>query len=180
MRLPEDLHPLYNELNRRYFGGKLPRYHVEWSNRLVSTAGRAYLGAGRIRLSRIYHECYPDDVAETLAHEMVHVWLWHRGVPADHGPEFRAKLRELGIPAVHAKRIPSHFLAERGYARKRYLFGFQCPNCDWVYWSPVKSRFVHKLCFPRREMAFTRDLRGRRVARKNVVMRFIGRKAVER
>ncbi|MBI2867617.1 MAG: SprT-like domain-containing protein, partial [Chloroflexi bacterium] len=58
MRLPEDLHHLYDELNRRYFGGKLPRYHVEWSNRLVSTAGRAYLGAGQIRLSRVYHECY--------------------------------------------------------------------------------------------------------------------------
>ena len=43
----------------------------------------------------------------TLLHEMVHQWQHETGRPVDHGTEFRAKCREVGItPAARRDVTP--------------------------------------------------------------------------
>ena len=38
-----------------------------------------------------------DEAVHTLLHEMVHQWQDERGLPVDHGREFRRKARAVGI-----------------------------------------------------------------------------------
>jgi hypothetical protein len=47
------------------------------------------------------------ETMHTLLHEMVHQWQHETGRPVDHGPEFRAKAREVGItPAARRDVTP--------------------------------------------------------------------------
>ena len=39
------------------------------------------------------------EVEQTLLHEMIHQWQAETGKVVDHGPTFRARAREIGIPA---------------------------------------------------------------------------------
>jgi hypothetical protein len=41
----------------------------------------------------------------TLVHEMVHQWQDERGGPVDHGRAFRAKAREVGVPAAARRAV---------------------------------------------------------------------------
>jgi predicted SprT family Zn-dependent metalloprotease len=57
-----------------------------------------------------------DEAEQTLLHEMVHLWQWVIGHTVDHGPQFRAKAREVGVAAaarrwVTSKRKPTHVSA---------------------------------------------------------------------
>lgn len=59
---------------------------------------------GEIAISyRHYRRHGWPEVLQTLLHEMVHQWQDETGLPLDHGAWFRAKAREVGIPAA-AKR----------------------------------------------------------------------------
>ncbi len=96
----------FQELNRLYFQGKLPMPEIALNSRLRSSAGR-FIGKrvfgisvnrGRIEIAHYLFERDDGDhhARDTLAHEMVHYWLWHSKRPSGHTPAFHRKLSEMG------------------------------------------------------------------------------------
>lgn len=86
----------YDRFSRLYFDNKLPpasEVTVEWSTRLISSAGLCRPRERLIRLSVPYHVKFPNEVDSTLLHEMIHLLV------PNHGPEFvawMAHIRRLG------------------------------------------------------------------------------------
>ena len=83
---------LFNELNRRYWRARLPRYRVI---RVRSIGKKAkYIGFCNNRTKTILLDASlnGNELRETLIHEMCHI-----GMPKDygHGPIFQRKLRRL-------------------------------------------------------------------------------------
>lgn len=89
------------------------------SRRLRASAGMADYRAWTIRISVPYHDAHGWDgeLADTLLHEMIHLWLHQEGRPSGHGPEFRAIAARLGCPR-YAKRMPP-----------RRILLYRCPSC---------------------------------------------------
>jgi len=122
-----DLQALFAEINRRHFGGRLPRAAVRWSPRL-KVAGQIVRSNNLILLGLEYHCHYPRDVRSTLKHEMVHLLHW------DHDAGFRSECARVGA-AVNCKTYPGIF--------RPYKYVYQCPGCGRRH--PVRRR-IHAAC----------------------------------
>jgi predicted SprT family Zn-dependent metalloprotease len=140
--LPE----LFQALNEKYFAGTLPAIGLHWNSRLRSSAGRFFPG------SRKWFKEYPPKIEiasylltledaekhirDTLAHELVHYWLWVRRRPYGHTAEFKVKLKEVGatrynpVPQV---RPPKYLYTcpscEKEFSARRRLKGLACRAC---------------------------------------------------
>lgn len=55
------------------------------------------------------------DAELTLLHEMVHQWQHESGLPLGHGPAFRDKAREVGIPPRATRKVDSRLEAAGRY-----------------------------------------------------------------
>jgi SprT-like family len=107
----ERLEAMHQELNRRWFGGRLARIALRLSGRMRRKLGHyepADQGEPAIVISRRH---FRRDgwraAADTLLHEMVHQWQDETGRPIDHGPAFREKAMEVGIePRAVTRRRP--------------------------------------------------------------------------
>jgi hypothetical protein len=93
----------HRELNVSKFGGELSAIPIRVSGRMKSRLGH-YSLRGQVRhpaeivISRRHIRRHGwDEAIQTLLHEMVHQWQDETGRPVDHGPEFRAKSRAVGI-----------------------------------------------------------------------------------
>ncbi len=122
-----DLQQLYDEMNSRHFGGRLPRVTVRWSPRL-KVAGQIVRSNSLILLGLEYHCHYPRDVRSTLKHEMVHLIHW------DHDSDFKRECDRVRA-AVHCKTYPGIF--------RPYKYVYQCPSCGRRH--PVRRR-IHAAC----------------------------------
>ena len=98
-------------LNIEHFGGVLSPIVVRVSRRMKTRLGH-YSPAesdspAEIAISRrhIRRHGWPDALA-TLLHEMVHQWQAETRRPLDHGPEFRAKARAVGIRPRAKRDVP--------------------------------------------------------------------------
>jgi predicted SprT family Zn-dependent metalloprotease len=109
---------MYERLNKRYFEGKLPKVKIEWSKRM-RIAGKCFVGYKLIRLGRKYHEHFPDEIEDTLKHEMIHILY------PNHGREFKLEARRLGT-SRYAKEYPG------GKSPHKYIY--ICPNCGQKYY----------------------------------------------
>ncbi len=97
------LEQLRSELNARHFGGTLSEIPIRLSGRMRRRLGEVRLDrktgrAVHIGISRrhIRRDGWAS-VTDTLLHELVHQWQAETGRPVDHGREFRAKARAVGI-----------------------------------------------------------------------------------
>ena len=94
---------LFREANAAHFAGGLPELPIRLSGRMKSRLGQLCLSHEtgepfEITVSRRHVERHGwPEVADTLLHEMVHLWQHVQGHPVDHGPAFRAKAREVGV-----------------------------------------------------------------------------------
>jgi len=101
--LVEKLRRAHESLNREWFGGGLSSIPIRVSRRMKSRLGhythRDRSGAGaEIVISRRHVRRHGwAEALETLAHEMVHQWQDETGLSIDHGRQFRAKARLVGI-----------------------------------------------------------------------------------
>lgn len=102
----------HRQLNAQWFGGTLAALPVRLSGRMATRLGHFDPGSrhtvSEIVLSRrhITRDGWREAM-HTLLHEMVHQWQHETGRPVDHGPEFRAKAREVGItPAARRDVTP--------------------------------------------------------------------------
>lgn len=109
----EQLYRMFDVYNWTYFKGKLPRVTIEYSRRMTS-AGSYIPSRKLIKIGRKYHELYPDDITDTLKHEMIHVLHFK------HDAVFKAEAQRIGV-SVKAKFHPS--------LRKPPRYIYVCPNC---------------------------------------------------
>lgn len=149
-------HHLYEQLNGQHFGSQLPLCTLELSSRLTRTAGKIWPKQRRLRLSIIYHQRYgSEELANTILHEMVHLWLHEQGLSSGHTPLFRRKMTELGLSErIHALPMPP----------TPYKYVYTCPTChceiktchqirsscgrcDKVYNSLYRLRLIKKLTY---------------------------------
>lgn len=99
----ERLARLFREANAAHFGGTLPELPIRLSGRMRTRLGQLCLEHGtgvpfEITVSRRHVERHTwTEVADTLLHEMVHLWQQVHGHPVDHGAAFRAKARAVGV-----------------------------------------------------------------------------------
>jgi hypothetical protein len=106
----ERLAAYFREANAAHFGGLLPELPIRLSGRMRSRLGQLCLGREtgqpfEITVSRRHVAKHGwQDVADTLLHEMVHLWQHEHGHAVDHGRQFRAKALEVGVaPAARRK-----------------------------------------------------------------------------
>ena len=106
----ERLERMHAEFNRQHFAGALQPILIRLSGRMRSRLGELrldrktgkalYIGISRRHLRRDGWAA----VMDTLLHEMVHQWQAETGRPVDHGGEFRARARQVGIEARAVRR----------------------------------------------------------------------------
>lgn len=124
----DSLYAMFDLFNGQYFQGRLPHVTIEYSNRMTSAG--FYLPAQRvIRLGRKYHEIFPDELGDTLKHEMIHIRH------LDHGREFKSEAARIGA-SLKAK---SHPLLRRP---PKYIY--VCPACSKEY--PRQKRLRMASC----------------------------------
>jgi len=123
-----DLSELFDELNRKYFDGRLPKAKIEWSSRMKH-AGKCLSRNLIIRLGHDYHKYYPEDIVDTLKHEMIHIRI------PNHGQKFKEEARRIGA-SRYAKNYPGLL---RGM---KYLYA--CPVCGEIY--PSRKLFKERSC----------------------------------
>jgi predicted SprT family Zn-dependent metalloprotease len=75
-------------------------------------------------------------IVDTLAHEMIHFWLWVRNQPYGHTPEFYAKMKQMGVsrynpvprvkPPKYIYRCPA---CHQEFPARRALGVLACAKC---------------------------------------------------
>lgn len=124
----DELHRMFDRFNWIHFEGKLPHAQIEYSTRM-SSAG-SYTPVRRlIRIGRKYHELFPDEVADTLKHEMIHIRHFR------HNALFKAEAARVGA-SVRARSHPS--------LRKPSKYIYVCPRCSHEY--PRQKRLRMASC----------------------------------
>ena len=74
-----------------------------------------------------------DLIYDTLAHEMIHYWLWWQKKPYGHTPLFYRKMKAMGV---------SRYNPEPKSRELKYLYG--CPQCGETF--PSRKRLVLRAC----------------------------------
>jgi len=135
----DELYNRFRAFNVNYFAGKLPTPHIRYSNRLLA-AGLYVRDRREIVISRKYHTLFPDEIDDTLKHEMIHI------VHFNHDKNFKGEARRIGA-SFKAKSHPSLRLPPR------YIY--ECPVCKTEYPRRKQMRMVScgkcsPSCFDRR------------------------------
>lgn len=118
----------YEMYNRVYFEGKLPRVRIIYSNRMTS-AGSYTPHTKVIKIGRKYHQIFPEEINDTLKHEMIHIRH------LKHDRSFKAEARRVGA----SLRANSHPALTRP---PKYIY--ICTNCGRKY--PRQKRLRMASC----------------------------------
>ena len=120
----ETLEHLFNRFNFLYFDGKLSHPVIEYSNRMTC-AGSYTPVKNLIKISRKYHNIFPDEIEDTLKHEMIHM------IHFNHNAAFKAEAKRIGS-SLKAKTHPS--------LQKQPKYLYVCPGCGLDYPRQKKVR----------------------------------------
>ncbi|HEV2736207.1 MAG TPA: SprT-like domain-containing protein [Longimicrobiaceae bacterium] len=94
----ERLRAEFERVNREHFHGGLPDVPLFLSGRMRSRNGHFSSHPLEIVISRrLCTHAEPGEAERTLRHEMIHLWQHAAGSKPDHGREFRAWARRLGV-----------------------------------------------------------------------------------
>ncbi len=124
----DQLYRLFDRYNWLYFDGKLPKVRIEYSNRMLA-AGAFYLKEKLIKIGRKYHEVFPDDITDTLKHEMIHI------IHFRHDAAFKRVAKRIGA-SVKAQYHPT--------LRRPARYIYECPGCRMEY--PRQKRIRMASC----------------------------------
>jgi predicted SprT family Zn-dependent metalloprotease len=124
--LPEiaDLQLLFAQFNYTYFDGEIPAHEISYNNRFSNVAGRITYKPPKIELSPKHLSGKPEQLRETLLHEMIHAWLFARNENPGHTARFKKKMRELGLRSIYHDLGTAPPLNENP---KRYIL--RCEHC---------------------------------------------------
>lgn len=112
-----ELYRLYDELNFRFWNGKLPSVTIQYSARMLS-AGSYTPRNKLIKLGRKYHELFPAELVDTLKHEMIHILHFY------HDAAFKREAKRVGT-SLKATYHPS--------LQRPPKFIYVCPSCNREY-----------------------------------------------
>ena len=143
LELNRSLLELFLDINHEHFDGALVPSLLEWNSRLRTSAGRFIPGSHkfwRIYTPKIEIASYLLDeenssqlIYDTLAHEMIHYWLWVRKRPHGHTAEFLDKMREMGMSRYNVVPRPRPF---------KYVY--QCLACQKTF--PARKKLGILAC----------------------------------
>jgi len=122
------LYQLYGDFNKECFDGRLPEVKISYSKRML-IAGSYMPSTREIKIGTKYHTIFPDDLADTLKHEMIHVLY------PNHNRGFKALAAKLGV-SLKAKTHPA--------LRGAYKYLYVCPVCGREY--PRRKRLRMASC----------------------------------
>lgn len=122
------LYQLFDRFNFLYFKGMLPPPKIEYSNRLTC-AGSYNLDLRIIKISRKYHRLFPEEIEDTLKHEMIHLLHYK------HNAAFKTEAKRIGA-SLMAKTHPS--------LRRQPKYLYTCPACGLEY--PRQKRLHMSSC----------------------------------
>ena len=152
-----DLMDVFREWNLRAFDGELPVPELRFNPRLKTSAGRFIPDADRCVIevaAYLAEELRAEElIRDTIGHEMIHYWLFHRNQPYGHTPEFHEKMEELGVSRYNP--IPRHrpfkhcygcgSCGQKIFARKRLKTAACAACCNEHSGGRYDSRFKLKL-----------------------------------
>ncbi len=124
----DELYSRFRLFNIRYFAGRLPTPKIRYSKRLLA-AGLFVRERREIVISERYHNIFPDDLDDTLKHEMIHL------IHFNHDHNFRREATRIGA-SFRAKAHPSLRLPPR--------YVYECPVCKTEY--PRRKRLRQASC----------------------------------
>lgn len=88
----------FDRVNREFFADALPKVSLYLSGRMRSRNGHFSSSPLEIVISRrLCNDAAAGEAEQTLRHEMIHLWQHSVGRKPDHGMEFRAWARRLGV-----------------------------------------------------------------------------------
>lgn len=119
-----ELQLLFAHLNYRYFDGEIPTYRIAYNARFANLAGRITYRPPTIELSPKHLKGKPDELRETLLHEMIHAWLHAKGQNPGHTSAFKKKMHELGLRSIYHDLGTAKPFNE---SAKRYIL--RCEKC---------------------------------------------------
>ena len=119
-----ELQMLFAQYNFRYFDGEIPSFRIAYNARFSNLAGRITYKPPTIELSPKHLKGKPDELRETLLHEMIHAWLFSRGDNPGHTAAFKKKMREIGLRSIYHDLGKAAPLSE---STKRYIL--RCEKC---------------------------------------------------
>ncbi len=124
----DELYNRFHHFNVKYFAGKLPTPRIRYSSRMLC-AGQYIRSRVEIVLSSKYHELFPEDIDDTLKHEMIHI------IHFNHNADFKSEAARIGA-SVKAKahsqlRLPARYI-------------YQCKSCKTEY--PRRKRLISASC----------------------------------
>lgn len=122
-----------DQLNPVHFNDLCPPVRIELNPRLRTTAGRIRTDHRILELNAYRLQELPETRTETVFHELIHLWLYARGLPAGHNPLFRAKMAERGH-ATFRYGVEGDPKGQRhSYPGSDRWVVYRCPNCDQRY-----------------------------------------------
>jgi predicted SprT family Zn-dependent metalloprotease len=108
---------MFDIYNQQYFDGKLPKVKIRYSKRMLA-AGGYFPRKREIRISEKYHTYFPDEVYDTLKHEMIHI------IHLKHDKQFKEIARRIGA-SLRANEHPD--------LRRPPRYLYVCPHCRTEY-----------------------------------------------
>jgi predicted SprT family Zn-dependent metalloprotease len=119
-----ELQLLFAQYNLMHFRGEIPAYRIAYNARFSNLAGRVSYKPPLIELSPKHLVDKPEELRETLLHEMIHAWLHALGKNPGHTSTFKKKMRELGLRSIYHDLGKAAPLNE---SPKRYII--RCEKC---------------------------------------------------
>ncbi|HSG98787.1 MAG TPA: SprT-like domain-containing protein [candidate division Zixibacteria bacterium] len=112
-----ELYRLFDMYNLVHFDGNLPRVKLTYSARMLA-AGSCAPYDKEIRIGVRYHQLFPEDLDDTLIHEMIHL------IHPTHDRDFKRVANRLGV-SVYARSHPD--------LRRPPKYLYECPGCQRRY-----------------------------------------------
>lgn len=121
----------YDMFNIKYFSGVLPSSMRILLNRRYTKTGGAFTWYSRepyrnnISISTKYMEKYPEEIDNTLVHEMIHVLMFERGyLKEGHGRRFKAEMERINRMGMKVTQY-----VENSFSDTKYSCLVQCNRC---------------------------------------------------
>ena len=115
---------MFARFNYAYFDGEIPAHEIAYNNRFSNVAGRITYKPPKIELSPKHLRGKPEQLRETLLHEMIHAWLFAKNLNPGHTHAFKNKMRELGLKSIYHDLGTAAPINENP---KRYIL--RCEHC---------------------------------------------------
>lgn len=146
-REAKDIMKMFRHFNRLYFRSVIPLPRIAFSKRL-KRAGQVTYRKNLMEISIPYHDRYGwgRELARTVKHEMIHLYLYRKGRNPGHTREFREWCRHTGAffyckdfssPDRYIYRCPNDHRVRAKKIWKRV----SCARCDGERYNP-RYRFI--------------------------------------